>query len=164
MGDRSGHFLHSKEDVTQGDPLAMIAYVIEPPPLIRELRVAHPRVTQLWYTYDAGAGGKFPHILAHLRYLQERGPPRGYVPEPTESNLVVDPRNVAQAEEFFRGMGLKLVTGSRYLRGFIGEGEAEKSWLEGKVAGWVESVETIARVSCKHPQSAYAGLQKSLQQ
>ena len=24
----SGHFLHSKEDVTQGDPLAMIAYGI----------------------------------------------------------------------------------------------------------------------------------------
>ena len=61
-------------------------------------------------------------------------------------------------------MGLKVVTGSRYLGGFIGEGETKKSWLEGKVAVWAESVETLAVVSCKHPQSAYAGLQKSLQQ
>ena len=42
--DGSGHFLHSKEGVTQGDPLAMIAYGIGVLPLIRELRNAHPWV------------------------------------------------------------------------------------------------------------------------
>ena len=31
-GDRSGNFSHSKEGVTQGDPLAMIAYGIGVPP------------------------------------------------------------------------------------------------------------------------------------
>ena len=61
-------------------------------------------------------------------------------------------------------MGLKVVMGSRYLGGFVGEGKAEKIWLEGKVAGWAESVETLGGVCCKHPQSAYDGLQKSLQQ
>ena len=30
--------------------------------------------------------------------------------------------------------------------------------------GWTESIATLAGVSLKHPQSAYAGLQKSLQQ
>ena len=34
-GDRSGHFLHIKEGVTQGDPLAMIAYGIGVLPLSR---------------------------------------------------------------------------------------------------------------------------------
>ena len=76
-GDGSGHFLHSKEGVTQGCFLAMIAYGIGVPPLIRELRGAHPRVTQPWYVYNAGAGGKLEHILAHLRYLQVWVPPRG---------------------------------------------------------------------------------------
>ena len=33
-----------------------------------------------------------------------------------------------------------------------------------KITGWAESVETPTGFSCNHPQSAYAGLQKSLQQ
>ena len=56
-GDGSGHFLHRKEGVTQGDPLAMNAYGIGVLPPTREIRGAHPRVTQQWYADDAGAGG-----------------------------------------------------------------------------------------------------------
>ena len=61
-GDGSVHFLHSKEGVTQGDPLAMIAYGIGVLPLIRELRNDHPRVTQPWYADDTGAGGLLQQI------------------------------------------------------------------------------------------------------
>ena len=57
-----------------------------------------------------------------------------------------------------------MVTGNIYLGGFIWESKAEKRWLAGKVTGWADSVETLAGVSCKHLQSTYAGLQKSLQQ
>ena len=53
----SGHFLCSKEGVTQGDPLSMIVYGIGILPLIRELQDAHPQVTQPWYADDARAGG-----------------------------------------------------------------------------------------------------------
>ena len=76
--DGSGHFLHRKEGVTQGDPLAMIAYGIRVPPLIREPWGDHPRVTQPWYADNAGDGVKFTNILEHLRDLQVRGPARGY--------------------------------------------------------------------------------------
>ena len=131
----------------------MIAYGIGVLPIIRELRGAHPRVTQPWYTDDAGDGGKCVHILAHLWELQVRVPPRGYYPEPTKRILVVAPQNVARAEEFFWGMGIKVVTGHRYLGGFIGDSEVEKRWMAGKVTGWAESVETLAGVSRKHPQS-----------
>ena len=61
-------------------------------------------------------------------------------------------------------MGLRIVTGSRRLGGFIRDGAAEKSWLSGKFEVWAESVGTLAGVSRKHLQSAYAGLQKSFQQ
>ena len=57
IADGSGHFLYSKEGMTQGDPLAMIAYGIGVLPLIRDLRRSHTRVTQPWYADDAGAGG-----------------------------------------------------------------------------------------------------------
>ena len=67
------------------------------------------------------------HILAHFKDMQARVPPRGYFLEPTKSILVVAPRNVPRSEYFFRGMGVKIVTGSRYLGGFVGDGASEKS-------------------------------------
>ena len=76
--DGSGHFFHIKEGVTQGGSLSMITYVIGVFHLIRNLRDAHPHVTQPWYADDAGAREKFGIILAHFRDLQARGLPRGY--------------------------------------------------------------------------------------
>ena len=74
------------------------------------------------------------------------------------------PRKVARAEEFFLGMGMKIVTGSRYLGGFVGDRTAEDSWLTEKVQVWIESMKTLSGVSCKHPQSDYADMQKSVRQ
>ena len=61
-------------------------------------------------------------------------------------------------------MGIKIVTRSRYLGGFLGERETERQWVRTKVEGWAESVNNFSGVDRKHPQSAYAGLQKSLRQ
>ena len=108
--------------------------------------------------------GGFGHILEHFQYLQAWGPLRGYLPESTKSILVVAPRNEARAEEFFRGMGVKIVTGSWYLGVFVGDKAAEDSWLVEKVQDWAESVKTLVGVTFKHRQSAFAVLQKSLQQ
>ena len=77
---------------------------------------------------------------------------------------MVAERNVPRFKEYFRGMGIQVVTGSRYLGGFVGEREREGQWVQAKVARWAESIHTLAGVDCKHPHSAYAGLQKSLQQ
>ena len=73
------------------------------------------------------------------------------------------PRNGARSEGFFQERGLHIITESQYFGGFIGDGEVEKSWLDRKVEIQAESVGTLARVPRKHLQSAYAGLQKSLQ-
>ena len=74
-----------------------------------------------------GHGGNFEHILVHLWDLQARGPSRGNYPDPTKIILVVDPRNVAWEQEFFQGMGIQILMRHRYLGGFIGYREAEKS-------------------------------------
>ena len=81
----------------------MIAYGIGVPPLIRELRGAHPWVTQPWYADATGAGGKLPQIMEHLRDLQAGGPDWGYYPEPTKSILVVALGNVSQKRSTFGG-------------------------------------------------------------
>ena len=59
-GDGSVHFFHSKEGMTQGDPLAIIACGIGVLPLTRELQSAHLWVTQTWYADEAGTGGDVP--------------------------------------------------------------------------------------------------------
>ena len=156
--------MHSKEGVTRGNPLDMIAYGIGVLPLFQELREAHPCVTQPWYADDAGAGRTFIDVQAHFQNLQARGPTRVYYLERTKSILVVAPRNVERSEEHFRGLGIWVVTGHRYLGGFLGDVLAEREWLGKKIQGWKESVAILAGVALKHPQSAYAGLQKSLQQ
>ena len=46
--------------------------------------------------------------------------------EPTKSILVVTLGNLARAEEHFRGMGIRVVMGHRYLGGFLGDVSAEK--------------------------------------
>ena len=92
----------------------MITYGIRVLPLIRVLQVDHPRVYQPWYADDAGAGGSFTDILAHFKDLQLKGTARGYFPEPTKSILVVSEKNVPRANAYFRGIGMKVFTGSRY--------------------------------------------------
>ena len=131
----SGHFLRSKEVVTQGDPLSMIEYGIGVLSLIRELWTAHLQVTQPWYSDDLGAGGMFQQVQEHFQDLQAKGTAWGYYPGPIKSILVVAPGNVAQAEEHFRGLGIWVVTGHQYLGGFIGDADAERRWLREKAGG-----------------------------
>ena len=69
-----------------------------------------------------------------------------------------------RAEEFFRGMGMTVVTGSRYLCGLVSNMEAKYTWLSEKVQGWAKLVKKLSGVAHKHLHSSYAGLQKSLQQ
>ena len=99
----------------------------------------------------------------HFQDLQAQGPARGYYLGPNKSILVVAPGNVARAKENFRGLGIRVVTGHQYLGSFLGDVSAEREWLGKKIQGWKESVAILAGVSLKHPQSAYAGLQKYLQ-
>ena len=71
---------------------------------------------------------------------------------------------MARAEKFLRGMGIAVVTGTRYLGGFVGDWDSETKWLYEKVQEWAELDMTLLGVARKHQKSAYAGLQKSLQQ
>ena len=49
--------IHSKEEVTQGDPLAMVVYGVGMLPLTHLLRRQTDELMQLWYADDAAAGG-----------------------------------------------------------------------------------------------------------
>ena len=71
----SGHFFKSKEGVTQGEPLSMIAYGIGFLPIVQELRDKNPGITQPCYTDDTGAGlGTYFHTSSTFRSEGHRGP------------------------------------------------------------------------------------------
>ena len=101
-----GHFFYSKEGVTQGDPLVIVAYGLWILPFIQELRTAHPSITQPGYAYDARPGVTFEVIRCHLDDLMVQGPPHGYFLKPTKSVLVMTPQNVPRVDSFFGGYGL----------------------------------------------------------
>ena len=54
--------------------------------------------------------------------------------------------------------------GSRYLGGFVGTTFSLEEWLTPKIRQWTSAVETLAKYAGKYPQTAFAGLTKSLQQ
>jgi hypothetical protein len=156
--------IFSKEGVVQGDPLSMFAYGIGILPLIRQLKKEFPLVEQPWYADDAGAGGKFDRMRSQFLRLVELGPTFGYFPESTKSVLIVAQHNLERAKSVFADLDFKVSTGERYLGGFIGESSAQDEWLDRKIQHWSQAVTSLAAAAVKFPQSAYSGLQRSLQQ
>ena len=94
-------FIFSKEGVTQGDPLSMVyptaLWLLLP--LICSLKEEIPDIDQPWYADDDGAGGTFKGIRRYFESLQVKGPKHGYLLDPSESILIVQPHNVAAAEK-----------------------------------------------------------------
>ena len=111
----------------------MLTYGICILPLIRELCITHPHVTQPCYANDARVGGNFVIIREHIQDMMVCGPPWGYFQDPTKRMLVVSTRNIQRAEEYFRGIKVRMFTRSRYLGEFIGDPVLEKEWLDEKV-------------------------------
>jgi hypothetical protein len=153
---QSGHgiavFFFSKEGVMQGDPLSMVAYglsLLSLLPLI-QLKDEFPKLFQPWYADDPGGGGTFPRIGEYFLRL---------IPSPVKASL-----QCGNTARNFEDIGFTILTGARYLGGFVGKDLDQTLWVEAQAKKWTDAVGVLAYVAENHPQAAYAGLQKSLQQ
>jgi hypothetical protein len=155
--------LCGENNLAQGDPLSMFGYRISILPLIRKFKLGFPAVKQPWYANDAGAGGCFSDIRKFFLQLQEIGPAYGYFPEPTKSILIVRAHNRTISRSTFNDLKFKVQAGSRYLGGYIGSQADRELWVQEKVSFWTSAVTDLAFATLSHPQTAFAGLQKSLQ-
>lgn len=155
-------FLYSREGVTQGDPLSMLLYGVATLPLINHLS-GHQQVIQNWYADDASAIGKLAHIKAWLMDLMSTGPSYGYHPEPQKSYLVVSHHLKEKAEEIFGPFGLKIVTGQRFLGGYVGDKDGKHRYMSKKIAEWCSHIDKLAVAAKTQPQCAFSALTKSLQ-
>ena len=158
--------IQSMEGVTQGCPFAMVGYGLLVLPLIRQLQREFPNVASPWYADDAMAAGALADVMAYFHRLCELGPSYGYFPEESKSILVVKARDTAAAEEFKAETKakVKVTNGHRYLGGFVGDRDMEEAWIREQVAAWGLAVKAVGEAGKYFPQSAYAGMQRSLQQ
>jgi hypothetical protein len=154
--------LLSREGVTQGDPLSMFLYSIAIMPLIRKCtRVGE--WNQCWYADDSSAVARLKKLVEWLTLLMEEGPTFGYFPEPAKSILIVAPAMVEEAKRIFTGpLKVTVVTGARFLGGFVGEESKRRAYVEAKAKEWVAVTTKLAEIAELQPQAAYTAFRLSL--
>ena len=77
--------------------------------------------------------------------------------------LVVGRSDFQQASQLFAGFEIKIVSGSQFLRGFVGEDTLTVVFASSKVYIWSCCACQLANVAVSQPQAAHAVLAKSLQ-
>jgi hypothetical protein len=122
-----------------------------------------PEVDQPWHADDAAEAAAFSRSLAMFKCLLELGPGYGYHPESSKSIVVVTRHNLERAKVYFADLALKVQTGSRYFRGFVGEHKDRDEWLESKILTLVDIINQLTIIMGPYPQPGHAGLQKSVQ-
>jgi hypothetical protein len=159
----SCYTLLSEEGVTQGDPLAMVLYGIAMCPLAERLQAAVPEVIQPWYADDAAMAGKASKVRKAMKLLQRWGPDRGYFPEPDKSIVICLPAQRERCQHLLRNFQFRYKDGHRYVGGYLGTDAARHEWIDPQIQKWVSGIKKLSKVALRYPQTAYAGLAKSLQ-
>ena len=114
-GNGTASFLHSNENVTQRDPLAMIAYSIRILPLIKNLKREIPDITQPWFADNSRDLGTFTRIDTYLNSQTNQGSGRGCYPKPSKFVLIMNIENPEAGKEFGARNEFKVCTCARYL-------------------------------------------------
>ena len=63
----------------------------------------------------------------------------------------------------FSDLGIKVVSGSRFLDGFVGKHSMASDYVAQKVKMWVDCVEHLSDVAKVQPRAAHAAVFRSLQ-
>ena len=139
----SSTFLYRKEGVTQGDPLSMFAYAIGTLPLIHSLRdpgrwsgmLMMLLLVELWVSCVIGLM-YFVLVVPVLAITLF-----------TKSFVVVDERWRSEAVAVFGDLGVQVVTGHRFLVGFIGSQSEKDEYVISKVRRWVGHLDVLAEAA-----------------
>ena len=87
----------------------------------------------------------------------------GYFPLPSKTVLIVKPESKEQAEEIFRGTGVKISSeGERHMGAVIGSKAFKEIYVKTKVEKWIKDVEELAEIAKDEPQVVYASFTKAV--
>ena len=140
----------------------MISYSIGILTLICEFRAVHKPCHTIMVRMGRWRRKEVQGYPRSHAVLDGEGKFMGLIPGSNKEHLCSLTADFLREEKYFRGMGVREVTGRRYLCGFVGDPVTEKAWLDEKVKGWTNAMEVLSTVVRQHPQTAYAGLQKFL--
>ena len=88
----------------------------------------------------------------------DRGPDFGYLPQPAKIVLMVGPTDFDQATTMFSNLGIKVVSGSRFLGDFIGDHSMADDYVAQKVQMWSDCLQHLSEVAKVQPQAAHAAV------
>ena len=130
-----GETLLSQEGTTQGDSLIMVMYAIALKPLIHRLN--QDSMTQIWFTHDATAGGKFNNLREWWNKLTSISPDFGYFPNAYKTCLTVKEGYKQEAASMYVWSEVVIAEeGKNYLGSAIGKRSFIESYVQLKVATW----------------------------
>ena len=135
-GNGTAIIIHSREGMTQGYPIEMIAYGIGIIPLIKNLKQEIPDVTQPCYADDAGTLGTFTRLETYFDSMTRQGLGWGYHPEFTKIVLIVRLENLEAGKVFGARHAFRVFTGAHYLVGYIGDDDSKRDWLRECTLTW----------------------------
>ena len=119
-------------------------------PLAEELRAADTGLLSLFYADDVVLESSARQSAQLLKLLMERGPDRGYIPEPAKSLFISDTpgqEEAAKREFEAEGSALHFVIGSRYLGGYLGPQEELEALVRPQVESWAHGVRVLGKIS-----------------
>ena len=155
-----GQCLLSKEGTTQGDPLAMAMYAIGTKPLMDELSGIAKHV---WYANDSSAGSTLVNLRRWWDRLKDVGPRYGYFPNSSKTCILAKEHTAELAHEVFVGTGISIsAQGKRYLGGALGSSSFIKQYMERKVEGWINELNTLSAIAKTQPHAAFAAFTHGL--
>ena len=141
----------SEEGTTQGGPESMGFYATSMIPLSTK----SAGVKKLFYADDGSGGAKLDCLKVWWDSLKREGPPLGYFPYPLKSWLITKPAHLLRAQELFPDVNIT-TDGHEFLGSFIGNEEATKEFIDGKVLEWSKDIDALTDIARSEPQLAYS--------
>ena len=132
----------------------MVLYCTTLVPLAEELRAADPGLLSPFYADDVAFDGSELRSAQLLKLLMERGPDRGYFPNPAKSLFISDTlgqEESAKREFAVEGRVLNFVSGSRYLGTYLGPQEELAAWVKPQGEAWAHGVRVLVKTARRNP-------------
>ena len=151
-GNKKSSFLNRREDVTEGDPLVMIAYGISILPLIKNFKQKIPDVKHTCYADNNKALDTFARIETYFNLLIRQGLGHWYYSKLSKIVLILHPENIEARKVFGACHKFKVCTGTRYLGGYIGDNNYMSDWMRKRTLTWEKNNGMISKTAENIPR------------